>query len=150
MLIKSATFELRGDSKHITGLFALAHDPDHAQVAKHASLPLLRGFPTRCNLNQIESLNHLLWAALQHADRSAFQELIRKKLSRKSMNDAQLVRWLAVGVMVSPTRYKVILNDFAKGNRRRISHLAEFFCFRDLMWFSFGDLGVPVLRFSLA
>lgn len=144
-MIHSGKAELRGSGR-ITGLFPLAHSESHAQVARHASLPLLRAFPTRCKLSQIENLKHLLWGAFQFADRPALQELIATKLSRKSMNDTQRVRWLAVAVMVSPTRYKVILNDFAKGNRRRISNLAEFFCLRDPMQFSFGDLGVPVLE----
>ena len=78
---------------------------------EHASLPLLRAFPTRCRLEADRmNLKHLLWAALQHADRSALQELIELKLSRKSMDDAQRVRWLALlvssfrprGTSVSP------------------------------------------------
>ena len=64
VMIQSGKAELRGGGK-ITGLFALAHSENHAQVAKHASLPLLRTFPTRCKLNQIENLKYLLWAALR-------------------------------------------------------------------------------------
>ena len=143
--IQSGKAELRGGGK-VTGLFALAHRESHAQVAKHASLPLLRAFPTRCKLNQIENLKHLLWAALQYADGSALQELIELKLSRRSMNDGQRVRWLAGGVIVAPRRYKALLVDFAQGNKRRISHLAEFFCFQDPIQFSLDDLGVPVLE----
>ena len=145
VMIQSGKAELRGGGK-ITGLFALAHSENHAQVAKHASLPLLRTFPTRCKLNQIENLKHLLWAALRYADRSALQELIEQKLSRKSMNDAQRVRWLAVGVVVSPTRYKALLSDFTQGNEHRISNLAEFFSGQDPMQFSIGDLRIPVLE----
>ncbi len=145
VMILSGKVELRGGRK-LTGLFALAHRENHAQVARHASMPLLRAFPTRCKLHQIENLKHLLWAALQHADRSALQELIGMKLSRKSMNDAQRVRWLALGVIVSPARYKALLSDFAEGNERRISNLAEFFSFQDPIRFSFDDLGIPVLE----
>ena len=145
VMIQSGKAELRGGGK-ITGLFALAHSENHAQVARHASLPLLRAFPTRCKLSQIESLKHLLWAALQHADRSALQKMIELKLSRKSMNDAQRVRWLAVGVATSPTRYKAILTDFTQGNDHRISHLAEFFCLQDRIPYSFDELGIPVLE----
>ena len=145
VMIQSGKAELRGGGK-ITGLFALAHSENHAQVAKHASLPLLRAFPTRCRLNQMENLKHLLWAALQHAERSAFQELIGIKLSRKSMDDAQRVRWLALGVIVSPTKYKALLDNFAQGNKHRISHLAELFSFHDPIQFSFDDLRIPVLE----
>ena len=144
--VQFAVSEFRSGREHIYKLWELAHDKAHAQVASYASLPLLRAFPTRCKLNQIGNLKHLLWAALQHADRSALQELIGMKLSRKSMNDAQRVRWLAVGVIVSPAKYKPLLNKFAGGNKHRISHLAECFSLEDPIQFSFDDLGIPVLE----
>ena len=106
---------------------ALARDPDYAQVARHASLPLLRAFPTRCRLTQMESLEHLLKAAIQHADRTALQGLIDTKLSRRSMNDAQRVYWLAAGVIVSPGGYDDLLREFAEGREGRIQHLGAFF-----------------------
>ena len=105
VLIQSGKSELRGGSEHISGLFALARRRDHSQVAKHASLPLLHAFPPRCKLKQIEDLDYLLWAAIQYADRVSLQELIEKKLSRKSMNDAQRVHWLAASLIVSPGAY---------------------------------------------
>ena len=99
---------------HIHKLSELAHDPEHAQVARHASLPLLRAFPTRCKLEQIQSLDYLLWAAIQYADSSSLQELIDRKLSRKSMNDAQRVHWLAASIIVSPEAYNDLLRDFVQ------------------------------------
>ena len=144
MLIQSATLEFRGGSRHISGLFALAHDPDHAQVAKHACLPLLRAFPTRCKLNQIENLDHLLRAALQCADRSLLQELIEKKLSRKSMNDAQRVYWLATGIFVASEVYGDRLEEFVQGREDRISHLMVFLENREK--FTSDELGNPLLE----
>ena len=151
--VQFAVSEFRRDSEHISKLWALAYDPDHVQVAKYASLPLLRAFPTRCKLNQIENLNHLLWAALQYADRSSLQELIEKKLSRKSMNDAQRVHWLAAGIIVSPGTYNNLLRDFVRGREGQILHLAAFFCPQTSVPFSsFGEsriayeLGIPGLE----
>ena len=95
--VRFAVSEFRSDSEHIYKLWELAHDRDHAQVARHASLPLLHAFPIRCSLKQVDSLDCLLWAAIQHADRRELQELIGRKLSRKSMNVAQRVHWLAAG-----------------------------------------------------
>ena len=126
--VQSAVSEFRSGREHIYKLWELAHDLNHSQVAKHASLPLLRAFPTRCKLNQIENLNRLLWAALQYADRSLLQELIKKKLSRKSMNDAQRVHWLAAGIIVSPETYNNPLRDFVRDREGQILHLAAFFC----------------------
>ena len=132
VLIQSGT-GLRSDSEHVHGFFALAHREDHAQVAKHASLPLLRSFPTRCKLKQIQSLDYLLWAAIQYADRVSLQELIKKKLSRKSMNDAQRIHWLAAGIIVSPGKYDDRLRDSVRGRglrsrESRVLHLTAFFC----------------------
>ena len=127
--VRFAASEFRRGSMNIHKLWELARDPHHTQVARIASLPLLRSFPTRCKLLQIQSLDHLLWAAIQHADRVLFQELIEKKLSLKSMNPAQRVHWLAAGFMVAQERYQDLLHDFVRSGRdqQRIRHLVAFF-----------------------
>ena len=144
--VRFAVSEFRSGSDHIYKLWELAHDRDHAQVARQASLPLLRAFPTRCTLKQIESLDRLLWAAIQHADRRALQQLIDRKISRKSMNDAQRVHWLAAGFAVSPKTYIELLKDFVGGQEHRIQQLSKFFCPDDPVRFSFDGLGVPGLE----
>ena len=153
--VQFAVCEFHSDCEHIPKLEELAHDPDHAQVAKHASLPLLHAFPTRCKQKQINDLDDLLWAAIQHADRSSLKELIDRKLSRKSMNDAQRVHWLAAGIIVSPGKYDDRLRDSVRGLRSRedqILHLTAFFCPQTSTLFSsFGEsriaseLGIPGL-----
>ena len=143
--VQFAAPELQSGRTNIHKLSELAHDPEHAQVARYASLPLLKSFPIRCKLELIEHLNHLLWAALQqHADRSSLQELIKKKLSRKSMDDAQRVHWLAAGVIVSPEEYEDCLRDFVQVRESRIRHLVAFFDNR--VQFSFDVLGIPGLE----
>ena len=146
VLIQSGKSELRGGSEHISGLFALARRRDHSQVAKHASLPLLHAFPTRCKLKQIEGLDYLLWAAIQYADRASLQELIEKKLSRKSMNDAQRVHWLAASLIVSPGAYNDLLRDLVQDHERRGLHLAKFFFPDDQVGPSLPELRVEVLE----
>ena len=147
-----AICEFHSDCEHIPKLEELAHDPDHAQVAKHASLKLLHAFPTRCKQKQINDLDDLLWAAIQYADRSSLNELIDRKLSQKSMNDAQRVHWLAAGLIVSPRKYNDLLRDFVQGQEGRILHLTAFFCPQTSALFSsFGEsriayeLGIPGL-----
>ena len=95
--VQFAVTEFRGDREGIYKLWELAHDQAHSQVARHASLQLLRAFPTRCKLKHIDALDHLLQAALQHADRALFREVIGRKLSRTSMNVAQRVHSLVGG-----------------------------------------------------
>ncbi len=122
-----AICEFRSGREHIYKLAELAHDTDHAQVAKYASLPLLRAFPIRCKQKQIEDLDHLLRAAIQHADRASLEELIDRKLSRPNMNVAQRVHWLAAGIIVSPETYNAPLNQFVQVRESRIRHLVAFF-----------------------
>ena len=71
--------ELKRSGDHVDGLYELAHDPSHAEVASRISLPLLRSFPTRCRTGQLGPLKYLLWAAIQHADRDSLSRLISDK-----------------------------------------------------------------------
>ena len=129
--VQFAVSEFRSGREHIYKLWELAHDPSHAQIAKHASLPLLRAFPTRCKLNQIQSLDYLLWAAIQHADKVSLQELMKKKLSSNGMNVAQRMHWLAASIIISPGAYNDLLSD-VRDRKGRIRHLAQFFIFLNL------------------
>ena len=144
--VKFAVSEFRSDRDHIYKLWELAYDPYHARVARHASLPLLSAFPTRCKLKHIGELDHLLWAALRHADRALLQELIERKLSRSSMNVAQRVHWLAAGTILRPGTYEDHLKDLVQNHERRIPHLAAFFCSAGHAPFSSDGLENPVLE----
>ena len=126
VLVQCVTAFIRAGNEHIPGLYELAHMKNHAQVARGGCLPLLRAFPVRCTQNQIEALDNLLWAALQHADRESLGEIIDGKLSRKSMNVAQRVHWLAAGIVVSPETYGQQLENFVAGRDNRIGQLAAF------------------------
>ena len=126
VLVQCATELVRAGNEHIPGLYELAHMKNHAQVARGGSLPLLRAFAVRCTQKQIGSLDNLLWAALQHADRESLDEIIDGKLSRKSMNVTQRVHWLAAGIVVSPEKYGQQLEKFVGERDTRIRQLAAF------------------------
>ena len=126
VLARCATALIRAGNEHIPGLYELAHMKNHARVARSASLPLLLAFPVRCTQKQIEALDNMLWAALQHADRGSIADIIEDKLSRKSMNVAQRVRWLAAGIVVSPETYGQQLENFVGGRDSRIGQLVAF------------------------
>ena len=106
-------------------------DSDHAQVAKHASLSLLRAFPilrSPEDQSHLSSLNHLFWAAIKHADRTLLQELIESKRSLTSISAAQRVRWLVAGAMVWPGKYTDLLKDFVQEDQEnRVRYLKAFF-----------------------
>ena len=143
--VQIAVSEFRSGREHISQLWELAHDKAHAQVAKHVTLPLLRAFPTRCKLKQLRALDHLLWAAIQHADRTSLWELIEKKRSRMSMNHAQRVHWLAAGFAIAPDVYQADLIDFTYGHEQRIRYLAEFFREEHVPLSWFDTLGIAGL-----
>ena len=140
--IEFAVSEFRCSRDHIYKLWQLAHDATYAEVARRATLPLLCAFPTRCKSKQLESLKSLLWAAVQSVDRPLLQDLIGKKLSRKSMNHAQRISWLAAGTILSPEIYQDRLGNFVHGQESRIHHLVTFLSNDDPMRFSLDELGI--------
>ena len=128
VLVQYGKAAIRQGEEHIPCLYSLAHQLNHSEVAHQACLTLLRGFPVRCGSNQLAALDYLLWAALQHGDPVVLQELVSRKLSLKSMNLAQQVHWLSVGLMLSPDLYGQALEEFVSGHEDRTRQLASF-CF---------------------
>ncbi len=125
VLIRSARSKLHNGMNSAAGLYELAHSPDHAEVARLASLPLLKAFPVRCTERQLLSLSILLHAALLHCEKTSFLELMNRKLAHRSMNVAQRVYWLAAGLLVSPHTYLEKLESYVARSQRRVWRLAE-------------------------
>lgn len=142
--VQFAVSGFRSGREHIDKLSELALDDDHTQVARHASLPLLRAFPTRCKATQMQDLKYLLRAALQFADRGSLRDLIGDKCSQKSIDDAQRVYWLATGIIVEPEGYSEGLEEFVQGREDRISHLVVFL--ENLEKFTSDELDNPLLE----
>lgn len=146
VLLRCAAPELRNRREHVAGLPELAHDPAHEQVARVASLPLLRAFPIRSADRQMTDLNYLLWSALQHAERDALLDVIERKLSRASMDVAQRGHWLAAGLVASPETWFPPTEEFAAGGERRIRCLFALFEDQPLESLPLEQLGVSVLE----
>ena len=144
--VQFAVSGFRSGREDIDKLSELALDHDYTQVARHASLPLLRAFPTRCKATQMQDLKYLLRAALQSADRASLRDLIGEKCSQKSIDDTQRVYWLATGIIVEPEGYSEGLEEFVQGREDRISHLMVFL--ESLGKFTSDELDNP-LRESL-
>ena len=140
VLVPVVASGFRSDSSDTALLWSLAHDRRHVHLARLASLRLLAAFPTRCTTEQLGSLDRLLRAALQYANKARLLDLVDRKLRRRSMNDSQRVRWLACGVLVAPGRYQSRLRDFVEGRERRSGHLVGFL---------FPDEHTPAWRPSL-
>ena len=146
VLIRCAGPAIRNGREHVSGLPELVHDLEHAEVARTASLPLLRAFPIRCAARQMTDLGYLLWSALRHAERDALLGLIERKLSRASMDVAQRGHWLAAGLVVSPDTYFDPADAFAAGGELRNRQLFALFENQPLESFPVERLGVPVLK----
>ena len=114
-------------------LWHLAFDRHHARIARYASIPLLRAFPTRAKRQLLHNLDYLLLAAYQHADATIFRRLIDNKLRRRSLPASHRGRWLAVGCAIAPAIYEDAAMDFVESGRRgeRALHFASFFCQED-------------------
>ena len=142
--VQFAVSGFRRGREDIDKLSELALDHDYTQVARHASLPLLRSFPTRCKATQMQDLKYLLRAALQSADRASLRDLIGEKCSQKSIDDAQRVYWLATGIIVEPEGYSEGLEEFVQGREDRISHLVVFL--ESLEKFTSNEVDNPLLE----
>ena len=114
VMIRSAMSAIRAGKEPAPFRYGLAYELRDAEIGRLVSLPLLRGFPVRCKSEQLSTLDHLLWAALRHADRASFRKLIDMKLSRKSMGVSQRVHWLSAGLMLSPDEYRQPLEDLSE------------------------------------
>ena len=114
----------RGE-KSLADTHRLDREPEYAQLAQAASVPLLNAFPVRCGAGQLPILRSLLGAAMAHGDRTQLLELIEAKLAYKSMNSGQRVYWLTAGMLVQPEVYGDRLESYVSGKVRRIQRLVE-------------------------
>ena len=91
---------------------------------------MLHAFPPRAKKQLLPTLNYLLLAAFQYADSTALRQLIKRKLSRKSLPASHRGRWLAAGCALAIAEYERAVTEFVGSGRQeeRILHLASFFC----------------------
>ena len=146
VLVQCAVPAIRAGEGFVPELYQLVHYKNYAQVAARASLQLLAAFPLRCRLHWLETMDSLLCAALQHADRPALLEIIEAKLSRSSLNIAQRIHWLAAGVVMAPETYLEPLESLVKGKDSRIRKMAAFFSPDESLPFLVEGLDAPTLQ----
>ena len=127
VLIKSVRSMMRKNMDASVSIQRLVLEEDHAEVARLATLPILKSFPTRCRTRQLRELNYLLRAALCCCDKGRFLNLVRKKVSSSSMNIPQRVYWLATGLILSPPDFREEIKTYLTGYENRIRHLGNFF-----------------------
>jgi len=120
-----ARAQLGRGERYLPDIGRLAREPEYAQLAQAASVPLLNAFPVRCGAGQLPLLRSLLGAAIGHGDRTQLLELTTAKLAYRSMNSGQRVYWLTAGSLVQPEAYEDRLESYVSRNPRRIQRLVE-------------------------
>ena len=128
VLVRCVKPEIAGGSDSLVHLDCLVIDPDHAEVARRASLPLLRGFPVRGRGTQLRVLDCLLWAALRRADPADLRKIIARKVGAKSVTAAQRAHWLAAGLAPAPDEYRLRFDEFTRGRDEATREAAVFLC----------------------
>ena len=114
-----------GDST-LRDLYHFARKDTYAQVAKKATLPLLRAFPLRARVNQLRLLDELLQSALVHCDDAEFRAVIDGRTTLDSMTRTQRVHWLAAGLACDPEAFGQQLSAISD-SQLRASVLKSFY-----------------------
>ena len=122
---RCARAQLRKGETWLTDAHRLAQAPEYAELARVASVPLLKAFPVRCATGQLPILRSLLEAATSHGDRTQFLDLLETKLDYRSMNSGQRVYWLTAALFVRPDTYGDLLEAYVSGRNRRVQRLVE-------------------------
>jgi len=147
VLVRCAKPEITAGSDSLVHLDRLVTDADHAEIARRASLPLLRGFPVRGRGTQLRVLDCLLWAALPHADRAELTKIIGRKVGSKSVTGAQRAHWFAAGLAAAPDDYRSPFDEFTR-SRDEATREAAVFLFPD--WgASFPDMDTDAATLHL-
>lgn len=126
ILIEYVSAMLAAKESYIYGIYQLQHDPEYHEIAKLAAIPLLEIYPVRANKQQSSTLEYLLKAAIEYADRTKLLKLIAEKLTLKSLDVAQHVYWLATGLVVAPAQYEPMIRKYVSNNVTRINYLSAF------------------------
>ena len=118
---------LRAGETVISDFDSLANDADHHEIARRATLPLLRAFPVRAKSEQMRLLDDLLWSGLKLPEGTSFRGILEDKLASRSMTAGQRTRWLAAGMAFDPPAFLPRLEQHASGSEARIRGLTKFF-----------------------
>ncbi len=126
VIIEYMSAMLTGKVNFIYGHYALAHDPEYHEIAPLVVLPLLEKYPTKASVDQAACLESLLKSAIQYVDHKQLLKLIKKKLTRTSMDILQRVYLLATGMILAPKEYLAKVTSYVEQSSERINHLSSF------------------------
>ena len=148
-LVRWARIEIAKGSESVPHLDRLLHDEDHATVAHHAALPLLRGFPVRSRGAQLRVLDQLLWTAIRRADRGGLLRIVARKVASKAMAAGQRAHWLAAGLVAAPEEYRESFERYSR-DEEVVREAAIFFCSDHHAPFPDGPTDTGTLRLLIS
>ena len=106
----------------------LIHDDGYQPVARRTVAPLLKSFPTKCKVEQLNALQWLLQGASRNMDKDGLLRIVESKLALRSMDAAQRMYWMCAGLLAAPTDFTDRLRQAlaGRGHKRRVRHMTEF------------------------
>lgn len=125
VLLPLTRAQIAAKKEHVVGLYALAHDPEYASVARQIVPDLLNKFPTKAHKKQLQSLRLLLVSALAQLEPSTILSIIASRLAGKPMDVAQQVYWLGAGLQLAPDLYLETARRYIGETQARSSHLVS-------------------------
>ncbi len=117
------TAQIASKKEHADGLYALARDPDYAEIAKLITPDILNTFPRKAHKNQLQSLRLLIISLMKHLDKAVQLEIIADRLTDKPGDVAQRVYWLTAGLQLAPDIYLELARQYIIQTQARVSHL---------------------------
>ena len=131
VLVRTCRVLLKRGDTSISDLSHLALSDDHMPVARRATLPLLRAFPTRATRAQLPLLDDLLRSALRYSDSDAraasFRDIIESKSTSRSTSVGVRTRWLSAGVILWPDMFLPALSEELARSNASVRSCAEFY-----------------------
>lgn len=110
----------------IGGLWALANEDSHRDLARQILPSLLRRFPARATQSQLSELtSSLLLAAEKHLEPEVFKGIVADRLALKSLDAGQRITWMVVASHVDPTADSGALLTFIGRSQSRAAHLVH-------------------------
>jgi hypothetical protein len=116
---------LARQSKHIPGLYDLAHEEMMKPVARRVSLILLKDYANGLE----ENWSCMLHAATRCADPAELLALAREVLAAPmALKDENRTLWYAAAFLLSPVEFEEQLAQHMDGNEERAARLLSFIC----------------------
>lgn len=145
ILVRWAKVAFRQERSTVAHIDSLCRDPEQAEVARRAAVPLLTAFSVRKGADWHPVIDQLLWTAVAYADKNQVLDLLDRKLAAKSMTATQRAHWLAAALIAAPDRYRVRFEEQV-GDEEAMREAATFFCGEASRQFPASRCDVATLR----